>query len=63
MDYRPFSMSLANSLSRTMISPDRERVGLTLPRWIKLNIVKKSTPMASAAWVMVKHCVVLAGRG
>jgi len=55
MGYRPLSISVANSLSGTMTSPDGERVGFTLPRWIKLNIVKESTPMASAAWVMVKH--------
>ena len=49
MGYRPFLVNLASSLSVTVISPEGERVGFTLPRWIKLNIVKESTPIESAA--------------
>jgi hypothetical protein len=44
---------LVTSLSGTVTSPEDERVGFTLPRWMKLNMVNESTPMASAAWRIV----------
>jgi hypothetical protein len=53
MAYLPLSVSLDNSLSGTVTSPEGERVGFTLPRWIKLSMVNESTPMASAAWSTV----------
>jgi len=51
MDYRPFFSNLVNSTSGTVISPDGERAGCTLSRWIRLSIVNESTPRAAAAWL------------
>jgi hypothetical protein len=53
MAYRPLSVSLVTSLSGTVTSPEDERVGFTLPRWIKLSMVNESTPMALAASLTV----------
>jgi len=53
MAYQPLFVSLANSLSGTVTSPEGERVGFTLPRWTKLSMVNKSTPIASAASLTV----------
>jgi len=56
MAYRPLSVSLVTSLSGTVTSPEGERVGFTLPRWMKLSMVNESTPIASAAWLTVNWC-------
>jgi hypothetical protein len=53
MAYQPLSVSLANSPPVTIISPEGERIGFTLPRWMKLSIVNESTPTASAASLTV----------